>query len=54
MKSHILIFLDHRGNECFYLRVPGTIAELQLWLERRTISSKGDTDWASIMWETVL
>jgi hypothetical protein len=52
MKSHILIFLDHRGNERFYLRLLGTIAEVQLWLERRTI--KGDADWASIMWEPVL
>jgi hypothetical protein len=54
MKSHILIFLDHRGNERFYLRRPGTIADVQLWLEDHTISSEADTDWVSIMWDPVL
>jgi hypothetical protein len=45
MKSHILIFSDYRGNERFYLRVRGTIPEVQLWLERCTISSRPDAEW---------
>jgi hypothetical protein len=54
MKSHILIFSDYRGNERFYLRVRGTIPEVQLWLERCTISSRPDAEWASIRWQPVL
>ena len=54
MKSHILIFLDFMGTERFYLRVHGTIPEVQLWLERRSISSRLDTEWPSIIWQAVI
>ncbi|HEX4202565.1 MAG TPA: hypothetical protein VHY59_13690 [Chthoniobacterales bacterium] len=51
MKNHVLIFLDHKGNERFFLRFNGTPTELQIWLERLNARPESDTDWDSIRWE---
>ena len=51
MNKQILIFLDHRGNERFFLRFLGTSTELQAWLERWHARSETDTEWDSIKWQ---
>jgi hypothetical protein len=51
MTDHILIFSDHRGSERFFLRLAGTIQELQIRLELSVDRSKRDTDWTTIAWE---
>jgi hypothetical protein len=51
MTDHILIFSDHRGSERFFLRLAGTIQELQIRLERSVGRSKRDADWTTIAWE---
>jgi hypothetical protein len=51
MKNNVLIFLDHGGNERFFLRFHGTPTELQIWLERWNARPETGTRWDSIKWE---
>ncbi|MBV8098548.1 MAG: hypothetical protein JOZ31_05265 [Verrucomicrobia bacterium] len=50
MTDHILIFSDHRGCQRFALRLRGTAAEIQLWLERWSHRSMLNTNWTTITW----
>ena len=49
MKSMVLIFADHKGNERFFLRFRGTTHQLHLWLERfGTARTEENASWTSL------
>jgi len=48
MSSQILIFLDHRGNERFFLRRRGAAADLQRWLAHCAVRIGAGTAWSTL------
>jgi hypothetical protein len=52
--NYILIFSDNKGNERFFLRRPGTAADVQRWLGSSDIWVGDSMPWASLKWEDML